>query len=515
MSYEITLVGAIGEQQIYTSHDVSQLLEQEKTALVHGETFTGRPCTQIHLSEQHVVKIHNEINLSAFSANRWVQQALDKERKYQVHHPHKTWFFAHQRGKETALVGNICPRLQAVHQYFTDETATVDLRLKVLQEIFHYYFYMAKTFDLRIDEGFSNFGLDATGKVYYLDDDVYMWDRFNSCSHMLGVYFRSSEWLNNTETANQFGQIVRDAIYKQYQDKQYFTVLAELIKSVYFPSEIQRQSIQTFIDALQQKPAKQKNIEKINYQNTRYIAVLADVHANLPALDAVLAFLKAKNITLGIIAGDIVGYGPHPTECIERLQETDFEIVKGNHDQGLATGQFKKGFSSTAKWVLDWTSQRVSQEHKTWLEELPPILRDDNWLVLHGSPIDPTFFNAYVYEMTYQENLNALERKGIHICFHGHTHQPGAYVRKGRIDKHVTDEVIDLSQVSHALICPGSIGQPRNGQIGAQFAIYDQQEKKIHFHNLSYNIDTIIQDMEADKFPDPLINLLRGYGRNM
>ncbi|WP_353569887.1 metallophosphoesterase family protein [Candidatus Albibeggiatoa sp. nov. BB20] len=515
MSYEITLVGAIGEKSIYASHDVNQLLEQEQTKLVHGKTFTGRPSTQVHISTQHVVKIHNEINLSAFSANRWVQQALEKERKYQVHHPNKTWFVAHEQGKETALVGNICPRLQPVHQLFSDENTSIDSRLKVLQKIFHYYFYMAKTFDLRIDEGLSNFGLDAAGEVYYLDDDVYMWDRFNSCAHMVGVYFRSSEWLNSKDTASQFGLIVRDEIYKQYQDKQYFIVLSELIKNVYFPSEIQRQAIQTFIDSLQQTPAKQKNVEKINYQNTRYVAVLADVHANLPALDAVLSFLKTENINHGIVAGDIVGYGPHPTECIERLQETGFELIKGNHDHGLATGLFKKGFSSTAKWVLDWTYQRVSQEHKTWLEELPPILHNENWLLLHGSPIDPTFFNAYVYEMTYQDNLNALERKEIPICFHGHTHQPGGYVRKGRIDKHLTDEVLDLSKVNHALICPGSIGQPRNGQLGAQFAIYDQQDKKIHFHRLSYNVDTTIHDMETNQFPDPLINLLRGYGRNM
>ncbi|MCV6639424.1 metallophosphoesterase family protein [Candidatus Albibeggiatoa sp. nov. NOAA] len=513
MPYEITLVGAIGDQSIYASHDVNQLLEQEQTKLVHGETFTGRPCTQVHISTKHVVKVHNEIKLSLFSAKRWVQQALEKERKYQIHHPKKTWFVAHQIGKDTALVGNICPRLQPVHQYFNENHSNLDLCLKVLQKIFNYYFYMAKTFDLRIDEGFSNFGLDKDGDVYYLDDDVYMWDRFNSCAHMLGVYFRSSEWLNTEEAASRFGHIIHDTIYKQYRDKQYFTVLAELLKDVYFPSDKHRQTVQTFIEALQQKTTKQ--VEKIDYQNTRYLAILADIHANLPALEAVLDFLKQQNVTHGIVAGDIVGYGPHPTACIERLQATNFEIVKGNHDHGLATGQFEKGFSSTAKWVLDWTYQRVSAEHKTWLEELPPILYDNNWLVLHGSPIDPTFFNAYVYEMTYQENLNALERKQIPICFHGHTHQPGAYIRKGRLDKHVTDEVVDLSKVNHALVCPGSIGQPRNGQSGAQFAIYDQQEKKVYFHRLLYSVDQTIHDMETHAFPDPLINLLRGYGRNM
>lgn len=515
MSYEITLVGAVRQQDFYASYDVSQLLEQEQTALVHGDTFTGRPCTQIHISEQDVVKIHNEINLSTFSAKRWVQQALEKERKYQVHHPHKTWFVAHKRGKENALIGNICPHLQPVHQLFNNDDLTIDKRLNIMQKIFSYYFYMAKNFDLRIDEGLSNFGVDVNGDVYYLDDDVYMWDRFNSCAQMLGVYFRSSEWLNTADAASQFGRIIHDEIYKQYQDKQYFIVLAELLRDVYFPSEMQRQAVQIFTDSLQQKPITSKSSKKTNYQDTRYIAILADIHANLPALDAVLSFLKAKNIHHGIVAGDIVGYGPHPIECIERLQSSDFEIVKGNHDHGLAVGQFKKGFSSTAQWVLDWTYQRVSQAHKEWLEELPPIVHDKDWLILHGSPIDPTFFNAYVYEMTYQENLNALERKQIPICFHGHTHQPGVYIRKGRIDKHVTEEVIDLSQVDYALVCPGSIGQPRNGQMGAQFAIYDQQQQKIHFHRILYNVDITINDMKAHQFPEPLINLLRGYERNM
>ncbi len=513
MSYKITIIGAVGKHSTYNNEQINQLLEQEQTKLIHGKTFTGRPCTQIYSATEDILKIHNEINLSEFSANRWVQQALEKERKYTIHHPQKTWFVAHQSGQNTARVGNICPRLQPVHQLFTHPEIAIHTRLAILKKIFDYYFYMAKNFDLRIDEGLSNFGLDGNGEVYYLDDDVYMWDRFNACAHMLGVYFRSSEWLNTETNATQLGEIVRAAIYKYYEDKQYFTVLAELLKSIYFPSEIQRKTIEIFINTLQPKPTQQT--KKVHYKNIRYLAILADIHANLPALDAVLSFLKVKDITHGIVAGDIVGYGPHPTACIERLQETDFMIVKGNHDHGLATGQFNKGFSSTAKWVLDWTYQRVSEAHKTWLEELPPILYDENWLILHGSPIDPTFFNAYVYEMTYQENLNVLERKQIPLCFHGHTHQPGAYVRKGWIDKHLIKEVIDLSQFNYALICPGSIGQPRNGQTGAQFAIYDQQEQKIYFQRLLYNVSTTVEEMQAHHFPDPLINLLRGYNQNM
>jgi diadenosine tetraphosphatase ApaH/serine/threonine PP2A family protein phosphatase len=153
----------------------------------------------------------------------------------------------------------------------------------------------------------------------------------------------------------------------------------------------------------------------------------------------------------------------------------------------------------------------VTAEQKQWLMQLPSVWRDEQWLALHGAPQDPTFFNAYVYEMTYIDNLNVLQRKQIQLCFHGHTHQPGVYGRKGVIDDHYQDEVISLDAFQQALICPGSVGQPRNRKIGAQFAVYDQKEHKIHYHNLPYPLEELLNMMEKHGFPETLMTLLKGH----
>jgi len=105
-----------------------------------------------------------------------------------------------------------------------------------------------------------------------------------------------------------------------------------------------------------------------------------------------------------------------------------------------------------------------------------------------------------------------LQRKGIPLCIHGHTHLPGMYARRGVRDELICAEKLNLTDYQHALVCPGSIGQPRNGKQGAQFAIYDQQDKVITFHNLAYNVEPMVSLMRQHQFPEPLINLLEGKG---
>jgi predicted phosphodiesterase len=270
--------------------------------------------------------------------------------------------------------------------------------------------------------------------------------------------------------------------------------------------------LNSFVNALTFSPHSKK-ITPINFSKTRYLALLSDIHANLPALETVLTFLKEQNIQQGLVLGDTVGYGPHPSQCIERVQATGFMVLKGNHDHGLATDNFKKGFSRTASWALEWSVNKITAEQKSWLSNLPPLFHYENtWLAIHGAPIDPTFFNAYVYEMTYHSNLDVLQRKDIFLCFHGHTHQPGVYGRRSTvIDKFCPGEDdIALAQFDHALICPGSVGQPRNGGIQTQFAIYDQKEQKVHYHYLSYDIEKVTQLMKSEGFPEALIKVLHG-----
>jgi len=499
----ITLIGAVGGTLKYTEQEVLLLLNHERTDLSYGSLFMGRPGTLIYQNDHTIVKIHSEIRLESSSANRWARQVLEKEKLYQVHHPDKTWFVV-ETTDLLPRIGNICPRLQPLHYLFSHIDNAI--RLNYLTCLFDYYFRLASQRNIRLDESLSNFGVDLDLQLYYLDDDTYNWDRFISCAQILGVYFRSQNWLMAAQAA-QLGQLLRELILKHFQDAQYLTVLAEQFKEVYLPTLTQQQFRQVFLSTLNEKPPSTKTT--VHLSEHRYLAILADIHANFPALQAVLNFLKLENIRHGLVLGDIVGYGPHPNQCIEGIQDSGFLVIKGNHDHALATHNFNKGFSLTAAWVLQWSQDKVSVEQKRWLAELPPLLHTKQWLAVHGAPIDPTFFNAYVYEMTYQDNLNVLQRRNIFLCFHGHSHQPGGYGRRALRDEYVPPTEINLNHYRHTLVCPGSVGQPRNGQAGAQFAVYDQAEHKVYFHTLTYQLEGLLAEMEAEKFPNTLINILK------
>jgi len=504
MDYKVMFTGAINNAELlpFTTQNVLDLLQAPQTELVHGETFTGRPDTRIHTNTQFILKIRTEIH-DRKSAQRWAQQALEKERRLAVYHPHKTWFVAIPNNSEkNCIIGNICPLLQPLHTVLSKlDTTHAQQGLDFLWQLWDMYFVTAVQHELRLDEGLSNFGLDEHGDLHYLDDDTYNWDRFNACAHILGVYLRSLEWLDDTH-CQQLGENLQRSIVQHFKDKQYLNVLSGQLDNVFFPTKFESRFSALNLGLIGDRSKQRSSI------NSRYLVLMSDIHANLPALEAVLAFMKKEGIRDGLVLGDIVGYGPHPTQCIELLQNTALTFIKGNHDQGLATGNFKERFSQSAQWVLNWSNERVDVAHKQWLADLPPVLYHEDWMALHGAPIDPTFFNAYVYHMTFEHNLDNLVEREIPLCFHGHTHIAGVYARRG-MDKHYTDEAIELGHFQCALVCPGSVGQPRNSQPGAQLAIYDQVEKKLMFKHLSYPVDTLIQTMQNEGFPEPLIKMLQ------
>jgi predicted phosphodiesterase len=482
----ITLIGAVKGSITYKQQEIVELLQTSKVKLNHGSGFTGKPNTNLYINDKNIIKTNSKLNLDLKNSIRWASSNLEQEQKLQVHHPAKTWFVA--TTNEKIIVGNITPRLKPVHSLLNKDNYLINF-----QAIFELYFRVAQDFKLRLDEGLSNFAVTETGELYYIDDDIYRWDRFISCGQMLAVYIRSLSWLT-PDLASKLGKIIQQLILEYFNDSQYLTVLAEQLRNVFLskPQLIIANSLINALNPVQKVPL-------INIDQSRYLALLADIHANLPALEVVLDFLESKHINQILVLGDIVGYGPHPTACIETLKaQKNICIIKGNHDHALATGNFKQGFSQTAQIALQWSQNQVSSENKKWLLELPPILHYQDWLAVHGAPIDPTFFNAYVYAMTYEDNLNELQNKNIPICFHGHTHIPGVYGRLGtHYDKHYIEENIKLKQFKHALICPGSVGIPRVKSLGTQFAIYDKELKQVQFISLKYNKQKTIQDMQA------------------
>ncbi|MBX3236300.1 MAG: metallophosphoesterase [Nitrospiraceae bacterium] len=509
----IEFLGAVGGETAYRPEDVQRLRALPQAALTHGEQFTGRPATLLYAGRQDIVKLRAEVRLDQLNARRWAMQTLERERKLQVHHPGKTWFLIHHANQDSPTIGSICPLLTPLHTLMRPKECQRDgaeRRIGYLLELFRLYFRVFRDHQSRLDEGLSNFGLDEHQRLYYLDDDVYEADDLSGFVQMLGVYFRSLEWLS-AEWAAQFGMQLRQVFLEYFEDPHRLYFIGSLLGDLCIPAPPRQAALEAFKQTMvDQRRARR---QAVLLPDKEIIAVMADVHANLPALDAVIGFLQQRGVDKGIVLGDVVGYGPHPNECIARLQKSAYTVLKGNHDLAAAVGRAGEGFSRYARWAMEWTIPKLSEESRHWLEELPPVLQGEGWLAVHGSPLDPSYLNAYVYEMTFEDNLNLLERRQLHVCFHGHTHVPGVYARipKSR-DRHVVETEQTLGAYAHCLVCPGSVGQPRQGQQGAQVALYEVAGKTLSFHQIAYDVQQTVQDMRANDFPETLISrLLTGY----
>lgn len=236
----------------------------------------------------------------------------------------------------------------------------------------------------------------------------------------------------------------------------------------------------------------------------RRTLLFADVHANLAALQTVLAKGRDLGVDSYLFLGDAVGYGPHPSEVLSVMRDLPrILFLQGNHDYAVSTGD-TGGMNRLAVESIEWTISRLSKEELEFLAALPVEHDAGPWMALHGAPVDPQRFNAYVYETTYRDNLDVLEDEGRTTCFFGHTHVPGVYRRTGVSDERIfrpTRTVILPG--SHHLINPGSVGQPRDGVSKASFAIWDRDAAEITFHRIPYPMELTLKALKkAGLHPD-------------
>jgi len=242
----------------------------------------------------------------------------------------------------------------------------------------------------------------------------------------------------------------------------------------------------------------------------RYLALFGDVHANLPALEAVLDFFKKEGVDQGLILGDTVGYGPHPEACIDRLAETRFMAIQGNHDSAVINIAGRATFSPRARWAIEWTASRLDKARSEWLSLLPLMAQGKGWIAVHGAPVDPTYINGYVYDMTFERNLDVLQERGIPRCFHGHTHIAKVYGRTPGLPDRVDDgSTHELKRFKYCLASPGSVGQSRQGKALAHCGIYDMEAQELRFFALPYEVERTARDMAEHGFPQELIRRLR------
>ena len=230
------------------------------------------------------------------------------------------------------------------------------------------------------------------------------------------------------------------------------------------------------------------------------VALLSDIHSNLVALDAVLAAAGPVDAVWQL--GDIVGYGPDPNGVVARLRDAGATGVRGNHDAAAIGGSEIDWFNPDARRAMEWTRTQVSPETVAWLRELPERLRHDACELVHGSPREPLW--EYVTSVPVaRANLAALERP---VGLHGHTHVPVAFVedegRVGAVSPHDGSE-LQLGE-RRALVNPGSVGQPRDGDPRASYAIYDPGSVRVSWHRVVYDVEAVQAAMRSAGLPPSL-----------
>jgi predicted phosphodiesterase len=246
----------------------------------------------------------------------------------------------------------------------------------------------------------------------------------------------------------------------------------------------------------------------------RYL-ILSDIHANLTALDTALEAAKGqwdKTVCLG----DLVGYGPDPNEVIDRVRALGALTIRGNHDKAVSGQADPEEFNPMARNAVLWTRERLRAENLDYIEKLPkgPVA-EGGFNMVHGA-----FHDEDEYVFAPEQALDGLLSAPTPAVFFGHTHIQGGFTLRGEDIgvlrfKPTTGKLSSTLAIEPDmtyLLNPGSIGQPRDGDPRAAFAIADMEKQSVEFWRIPYDIENVQKRMAENGLPEPLI-LRLSFGR--
>lgn len=222
------------------------------------------------------------------------------------------------------------------------------------------------------------------------------------------------------------------------------------------------------------------------------IAILSDIHANAPALDATLGAVARIGVDRIACAGDVVGYNTDADECVGLLQAAGVVCVAGNHDRAVCDLLPEEGFNGAARRAIAWTRRHAHPATLAFLRALPTVTVLDGQLVLVHGALHPESGHAVVRLDSDDERLATLRAlvrhpSGARICAVGHTHRLGIHeLHDGALQAHAGDEAL-LSSGTHCVVNPGSVGQPRGDDPRATFLVLDTRLRRITVHRVEYD----------------------------
>lgn len=237
-------------------------------------------------------------------------------------------------------------------------------------------------------------------------------------------------------------------------------------------------------------------------------AILGDIHANLTALEAVLAEAQRLGVDQIVSVGDVVGYGAAAREVLDILRERNIPAVKGNHDAAVVGELDTTYFNPLAKEAVEWTRGQLTERDLEYLAGLPLLWHSDDCAVGHGTYAAPERFDYIQSTEDADPSLDELDRK---VCFVGHTHVPVTILRLEEDPTrtfYTMDLCVDLVGAQKAMINVGSVGQPRDEDKRAALGVYDSERGRYELHRVEYDIEREAMRIRGAGLPEMLAGRL-------
>ena len=237
------------------------------------------------------------------------------------------------------------------------------------------------------------------------------------------------------------------------------------------------------------------------------IAIIADLHANLEATEAVLDEIDRRSPDRIFCLGDLSGYNAEPNEVIDLIRNRDIPTIMGNHDAAVCGLEDPWFFRVAAKRAIEWQMERITEENRRWLSRAPEqMVFNRVYLGVHGAPGSR---DDYIIDwLDAMRQLEFLNGRDVHVCFFGHSHRPSFFSEKGTEQSVGPGAVHELRLKNRYFINPGAVGQPRDGDPRAAFGILDTEKMTFEFCRAEYDVDRCAQKIIAAGLPTELARRL-------
>ncbi|MCX8089936.1 MAG: metallophosphatase family protein [Verrucomicrobiae bacterium] len=233
-------------------------------------------------------------------------------------------------------------------------------------------------------------------------------------------------------------------------------------------------------------------------------AIIADIHANLEALQAVLEDIREQKCTHYACLGDVVGYNANPKECLDIIRQMNIPVVKGNHDEYCSTDDPLDGFNPAAAAAVAWTRKQLSEDDRQWLRDLKYQRLVNGFTIVHATLDAPQRW-GYVFDKL--AAAASFTYQNTPVCFFGHTHVPVAFMRD-TVVRGGTYSKFKIEAGKKYFINVGAVGQPRDNNPKAAYVIYDLDESTIELRRVEYDVAKAQKKIRDAGLPERLAERL-------